>query len=184
MKWGLDWITNFNSLCPSDTIWRQRSESTLAQVMACYLTAPSHYLYQYWLIIGEVQRHSYIHIRAISQEMPQTSITMIRLKIIYRKFHSNFPRANELIHTSRNVHIINHWFHYRTSQKLHNYVPRRFDFKAQTATSRVCQVRLQSTFEIRNVKISFTCVFWLFFIIISEWRLGIMMSTKGRYIIC
>ena len=30
-----------NSLWPSDTIWRQRSGSTLAQVMACCLTAPS-----------------------------------------------------------------------------------------------------------------------------------------------
>ena len=33
-------------LWPSDTIWRQRSGSTLAQVMACCLTAPSHYLNQ------------------------------------------------------------------------------------------------------------------------------------------
>ena len=34
----------FNLLWPSDTISRQRSGSTLAQVMACCLTAPSHYL--------------------------------------------------------------------------------------------------------------------------------------------
>ena len=38
-----------------------------------------------------------IHIRAISQEMPQPSVTKIRLKITYLKFHSNFPGANELI---------------------------------------------------------------------------------------
>ena len=35
-----------NSLWPSDAIWRQRSGSTLAQAMACCLTAPSHYLNQ------------------------------------------------------------------------------------------------------------------------------------------
>ena len=46
------WLFNFNSLWPSDTIWRQRSGSTLAQVMACCLTAPSHYLNQCWLIIS------------------------------------------------------------------------------------------------------------------------------------
>ena len=46
-----------NSLWPSDAIWRQRSGSTLAQVMACCLTAPSHYLNQCWLIISEVQWH-------------------------------------------------------------------------------------------------------------------------------
>ena len=48
-----------NSLWPSDAIWRQGSGSTLAQVMACCLTAPSHYLNQCWLIISEVQWHSY-----------------------------------------------------------------------------------------------------------------------------
>ena len=46
-----------NSLWPSDTIWWQRSGSTLAQVMACCLSAPSHYLNQCWLIISEAQWH-------------------------------------------------------------------------------------------------------------------------------
>ena len=39
-----------NSLWPSDAIWRERSGSTLAQVMACCLTAPRHYLNQCWII--------------------------------------------------------------------------------------------------------------------------------------
>ena len=47
-----------NSLWPSDIIWRQRSGSTLAQVMACCLTASSHYLNQCWLIISKVLWHS------------------------------------------------------------------------------------------------------------------------------
>ena len=50
---------SFDSFWPSDTIRRQRSGSTLAQVMVCCLTAPSHYLNQCWLIISEVQWHSY-----------------------------------------------------------------------------------------------------------------------------
>ena len=45
-------------LSPGDDIWRHRTWSTLVQVMAFCLTAPSHYLYQYWLIISEVQWHS------------------------------------------------------------------------------------------------------------------------------
>ena len=32
------------SLWPSDALWRHTFGSTLAQVMACYLVAPSHYL--------------------------------------------------------------------------------------------------------------------------------------------
>ena len=35
-------------------IWRQGFSSTLVQVMACCLTAPSHYLNQCWLIINKV----------------------------------------------------------------------------------------------------------------------------------
>ena len=39
-----------NSLWPSDTIWQHRSGSTLAQVMACCLRAPSHCLSEPMLI--------------------------------------------------------------------------------------------------------------------------------------
>ena len=44
-----------NSLWPSDAIWRQKSGSTLARVMACCLTAPRHYLNQCWLILSTDQ---------------------------------------------------------------------------------------------------------------------------------
>ena len=44
------------SLWPSDAIQRWRSWSTLVQVMACCLMAPSHYLNQCWLITSEVLR--------------------------------------------------------------------------------------------------------------------------------
>ena len=53
--WVGAWL---NTLWPSDTIWRHRSGSTLAQVMACCLTAPSHYLNQCWPIISKVELHS------------------------------------------------------------------------------------------------------------------------------
>ena len=39
-------------------LWQHRSGSTLDQVMACCLMAPSHYLNQCWLIIKEVLWHS------------------------------------------------------------------------------------------------------------------------------
>ena len=47
-----------SSMGPSDAIWRCRSWSTLVHVMACCLTAPSHYLNQCWLIISKVLWHS------------------------------------------------------------------------------------------------------------------------------
>ena len=75
----------FNSLGPSDAIWRQKTGSTLAQVMACCLTAPSHYLTQCWLIISKV--YSDILLRAISQQVSQPSTTVISLKSTQLKFH-------------------------------------------------------------------------------------------------
>ena len=36
--------------------------------------------------------------------MPQPSITKIRLKITYLKYHSNFPGANELTHKQLETH--------------------------------------------------------------------------------
>ena len=50
-------------------------------------------------------KSSGIHIRSISQEMPQPSITKICLKIRYLKYHSNFPGTNEL-KINENVHCI------------------------------------------------------------------------------
>ena len=56
--WHIGTEMSFNSLGPSDAIWRWRSWSTLVQVMACCLMAPSHYRNQRWLIISKVLWHS------------------------------------------------------------------------------------------------------------------------------
>ena len=48
---------SLNSLGPSDAIWRQRPGSPLAQVMACCLTAPIHYLDQCWFIMDLMLWH-------------------------------------------------------------------------------------------------------------------------------
>ena len=53
-------MTKVNSLRPSNTIWWQKSGSTLNQVMACCLMAPiaSHHRHQYQLVIKGVLWHS------------------------------------------------------------------------------------------------------------------------------
>ena len=51
-------VMMLSTLWPSDIICQHRSGSTLAQIMACCLMAPSHYLNQCWLIISKVQWHS------------------------------------------------------------------------------------------------------------------------------
>ena len=75
-----------NSLEPNDTIWWRKTGSTLAQVMACCLTAvtaPSHYLNQCGLIIskavtfmgGQFQK------RYLSHQWPKVAGKIIYLKI-------------------------------------------------------------------------------------------------------
>ena len=41
-----------------DAFWRHKSMSTMALVMACCLTAPSHYMNQCWLIISQALWYS------------------------------------------------------------------------------------------------------------------------------
>ena len=66
---------NFNSLWPSDAFWWHRSWSTLAQVMACCMTAPSNYLNHSWL---SSLRFCGIHMGLISLEILTISMYKVR----------------------------------------------------------------------------------------------------------
>ena len=81
--------TFFSSLRHNDTLWRHRSGSTLDQVLACSLTAPSHYLNQCCFIIGEIQWNSFYKTSAISYQNS--------LENYYLKFNSNLPRADDFV---------------------------------------------------------------------------------------
>ena len=70
----------------------QRSGSTLAQVMACCLTATSHYLNQCWLI-SEALWYSWW---TISLEMLKISIIRICCKIVFSKLWQCLSGNNEL----------------------------------------------------------------------------------------
>ena len=88
-NWNKCWLSTphiylVNSLWPSDAIWRQGFRSTLVQVMACCLTAPSHYLNQCWLIITKVQWCSSKGNFAWDIWLSQPSVTKISLKIIFK----------------------------------------------------------------------------------------------------
>ena len=56
--WMEDSSHRLDSLWPSDAICWHRSRSTMAQVMACCLMAPIHYLNHCWLMINGVLQHS------------------------------------------------------------------------------------------------------------------------------
>ena len=83
-----------STLWPSYSIWHQRSWSTLLQVMAWFLMAPSHHLNQCWLIISEVLWHHW----------PEDSLTgnaqdispWCDLKITKLRLLTHLPGANEL----------------------------------------------------------------------------------------
>ena len=77
--------------CGLVTPYGNRYVSTLAQVMVCCLTAPSHYLNQYWFLICD------ICLRAISQLVLELLFCIMRLKIILLKLLSFLSGYNELI---------------------------------------------------------------------------------------
>ena len=85
---------------PSDAKWRQGSRSTLVQVMACCLTAPSHYLNQCWHIIIKVHD---IHLRAISLEISQSP------KLAWKLFFSDFIEISQGPMSQSTLNFFNIW---------------------------------------------------------------------------
>ena len=84
------WVTRYagihvNSLWPSDVIRRHRPESTMPQVMAWCLMAPSHYLKQCWLII----KCNLVH----SPDIDMKSICNMCSEGIHLKLLSSLPGA-------------------------------------------------------------------------------------------
>ena len=108
----------FNLLGPSNPIWGERSGSPLAQVMACCLTAPSHYLNQCWLIISKVEWYS------SKGKFTRDTLAINYwnyLEIKYLKYHSNFPGANELRKVINSMHLnLNPWWPYLQPPTLYS----------------------------------------------------------------
>ena len=88
----VQWVNN--SFWPSDTIWWQEIWVNIGSGNGLVPsgTKPLPERNVDWSSV----KSSDIHIRAISQEMPQSPIIKIRSKITYPKFHSNFSGAIEL----------------------------------------------------------------------------------------
>ena len=78
---------------PCDTIWQYRSWPTLGQVMGLCLTAPSHYLNQWWLFLSEVLWHS--HESNFSASAKATIIYRLYKDFEYQTFQftATFPRG-------------------------------------------------------------------------------------------
>ena len=117
-----------NSLWPSDAIWRHRFRSVLAQVVACCLMAPSHYLNQCWL---SYYWGSVAFTWEISRWVPKLLFFELNLKIILLKLLPHLPGANELsegfiaqlcLSCTKPVPAgtMQHWYH-PTGKWLHAY---------------------------------------------------------------
>ena len=92
-------IDMVNALWPSDAIWRHESRSTLVSVHGL-LPGGTKPLPEPMLTYHQ---SSVIHLRAISQEIPQPPFTKISLKITYLESNWNIPGANELNRNVQNI---------------------------------------------------------------------------------
>ena len=109
LAWHMRQETIINSLWRSDAVWRQRSGSTLAQVMACCLTSPSHYLNQCWLTASTDQWR--LSKGNFTRDNPSHQ-SQIPASICLDKISFKSPRdqwVNDIISTSR--HLILQWHH-------------------------------------------------------------------------
>ena len=84
----------FNSLRSSDAICQHIPGSTFAQLIICYLTAPSHYPNLCWLVMSEV--YFGIQLRASSQEMLKIYILQTSVKMTNLRIQPHLPGTNEL----------------------------------------------------------------------------------------
>ena len=83
-----------NSLWPADGIWKHRSWSTLAQVMASCLMTPSHYLNLNVELSSKV--FCGIHTEAMSQEVLMNITCDMFSTITFSEVIPYLPGANEL----------------------------------------------------------------------------------------
>ena len=97
MAFHIHGVLCFNSLRPSDAIWRHRSPSTLAQVMACCLKVPSGYLTQCWLLIKGVLWYSHENLLKVPINLIWNICSVITLLWLL----PHLPWANELMDVSR-----------------------------------------------------------------------------------
>ena len=83
-----------NSLWPNDAIWRQRSGSTLARVMACYWR---HQAITWTHVDLSPVKSCGTHRRELLWEDLQIPISKTRLKIPFLELHSDLPGTIELM---------------------------------------------------------------------------------------
>ena len=101
--WWIVQSITFNPSGPRNGIWRWKSWSTLVQVMACCLTAPSHYLNQCSLIFSKVLWHSSdaIIMRRFEDTNQYSKIRDSIFKIILRSLRSQW--VNPYCHVPRDT---------------------------------------------------------------------------------
>ena len=78
-----------NSLWHSGNIWWNRSVSTLPQAMACCLTAPSHYLNQFWFLISRV-------LRVITRDQFHRKVFVCKMSLKKKLINTSASGFNEL----------------------------------------------------------------------------------------
>ena len=110
-----------NSLWPSDHVWRHKSGATLAQVMACCLTATSHYLNQCWL--GSLAS---IPVQCHSKCTRWFFFIICMLLPGDNELIKTLPCSNILLNPWSNVHIVK-WSGWNIVQLCYGFVT--FDLK-------------------------------------------------------
>ena len=91
----IPYSARFNSLWPSNAIWWHSSGSTLTQIIACWLMAPSHCMHPLSLVISKVHWHSSVGNFTWDTQSTLTKSTKRLINLTWTfffvKFNSNIP---------------------------------------------------------------------------------------------
>ena len=93
-----------NSLWPSDAIW-SHTMLILVLVMACNLTAPSHYLIQYCLFISDAMWHMSIVMKTVKTRVPWYENWWFNITTLCprRQWVKNFPWVIEQFYNGHDL---------------------------------------------------------------------------------
>ena len=96
-----------NLLRSGNVRWNYRLWSSLVQVMAWYLMAPSHYLNQCWLIVNESLRNTWMQGLTLSIWFTCPGHVVLKIYVPCRNFH--MPSPVKLIYTARKITTCPDW---------------------------------------------------------------------------
>ena len=154
----------FNSLVPCGAIWRHRSGSTLAQVMACCLTAPSHYLNQCWLILCKIYHYQNTTKGKLSAQYLQCTLCLTgRFPLVFLQSGSSSATVGLVSTYAVLLSMSRYTLYFMFDRQVPSCLPQEWILICH------CEISVNVCCAIINVKV---------YIVLYVWQAGSLLSSS------